>query len=226
MVHAWGYDLEGYPVPNSSGEPLIVDGNVVLDQDNNIVYKNQVQQSDGSWSKPYKENTFYKGWGQLPGTWPVGPIDLRWDNNARVWTVGSNYKPVWVTIETDLVGSEPTRGEIVGEIDDNDPLPDGLRKLVFVKDNLGINPAPRGAQIYCKYNSQNGFYEPIFSRPYIASGVIAGATTVDIYQTYSRDPSVKFNTTYKNPLDFNVSYGDVGMFAYIGSGWVLQSYRC
>jgi hypothetical protein len=227
MVHGWGYDLEGYPVPNASGEPKVQNGNIVRDSNNNVIYKNQTQKPDGTWTKPYKENAFYKGWGQFPGTWPVGPVDLRWDGAAGVWTVGSNYKPVWVIIETDLIGNEPSRGEIVGDGSANEILPDGLRKLVFVKDNLGINPAPRGAQIYCKYDSKNGFYEPIYNRPYITSGVINGSTTVDIYKVYSTGTTnERYTTTYNNPLNFNVSQGDMGIFTFIGSGWVLQSYRC
>jgi hypothetical protein len=227
MVHGWGYDLEGYPVPNASGEPKVQNGNIVRDSNNNVIYKNQTQKPDGTWTKPYKENSFYKGWGQLPGTWPVGPVDLRWDGAAGVWTVGSNYKPVWVIIETDLIGNEPSRGEIIGDSLSNEVLPDGLRKLVFVKDALGINPAPRGAQIYCKYDSKNGFYEPIYNRPYITSGVINGSTTVDIYKVYSTGTTNEtYTTSYTNPLNFNISQGDMGIFTFIGSGWVLQSYRC
>jgi hypothetical protein len=226
MVHGWGYDTEGYPVPNSSGEPKLLNGQIVRDSDGNIVYKNQVLDPiTNKYTKPYKENTFYKGWGQFPGTWPVGPVDLRWDSDAKVWTVGANYKPVWVLLETDLLGDTPTRGEILDGPNDNSPLPSGLRKLVFVKDSLGMNPAPRGAPVYCKYDSKNGFYEPIYNRPFVTSGIIAGPTSVNVYNIYKNTNST-YNTVYKNPLGFNVSNGDAGIFAFIGSGWVLQSYKC
>jgi hypothetical protein len=225
MVHGWGYDTEGYPVPNGSGEVrLNEDGSALRDSDGNILYKNQTQNPDGSWTKPYKEHKFAKGWGQMPGTWPVGPIDLRWDDSSKVWTVGANYKNVWIQIEQDLVDKEPARGQIITDLDKN-PLPSGLRRLVFVKDNLGTSPAPRGAQIYCKYNSDDGFYEPIYNRPFITSGVIRGASSVDIYQIYSTD-NTSYRTTYKNPLGFNASNGDNGLFVYMDKDWVLQSYRC
>ena len=231
MVHAWGYDTEGYPVPNSSGEPLLTNGALTVgttegSTTTGTIYKNQTYDPiKGTYSKPYKENTFYKGWGQFPNTWPVGPVDLRWDSDARVWTVGANYKPVWVVIETDLVGDQPSRGEIIDGPNDNSPLPSGLRKLVFVRDNLGMNPAPRGAPIYCKYDSKNGFYEPIYNRPFMTSGVITGDSTVDVYNIYKKTDTT-YNTVFKNPLGFNVSIGDKGMFNFIGSGWVLQSYKC
>ena len=88
-----------------------------------------------------------------------------------------------------------------------------------------MNPAPRGAPIYCKYDSKNGFYEPIYNRPFMTSGVITGDSTVDVYNIYKKTDTT-YNTVFKNPLGFNVSIGDKGMFNFIGSGWVLQSYKC
>lgn len=234
MVHGWGYDTEGYPVPNSCYEPKIVNGQVLLDNNGNTIYKNQTQKPDGTWTKPTKENTFLKGWGQIPGSWPVGPIDLRWDEDARVWTAASNnYKSVWVVIENDLVGSDPTRGIIVDNSYSNNPLPSGLRKMVFVKDNLGVYSAPRGAALYCKYDIKNGFYEPIYNLPFVTSGVISSDNSVSLYKVYSNpdNPDIaqlvpdQYETTYANPLEFDVSTGDKGMFTFIGGKWTLMSYK-
>ena len=231
MVHGWGYDLEGYPVPNASGElKLNGAGGYILDNDGNPVGKNQVLQADGTWSAPYKENTFYRGWAQMPTTWPVGPIDLRWDNNARVWTVGANYKPVWVVLETDLLNDEPVRGIVVESSYSNVPLPSGLKKLVFVKDALGIFAAPRGAALYCRYDSNNGFYEPIYNKPLITTGTLLGGNSATIYKAYtpslvSEDEVSSYNTTFENPLSFDISAGSVGLFTFLDKNWVLQSIR-
>lgn len=224
MVHGWGYDTEGYPVPNASGEILLEsDGTAKKDSLGNILYKNQTLNADGTWTKPYKEHKFFNGWGQMPGTWPVGPIDLRWDDKARVWTVGANYKNVWIQIENDLVNKQPSRGQIISDLDNN-PLPSGLRKLVFVKDELQINPAPRGAKIYCRYNGDTGFYEAIYNRPFITSGIIQGNSSVQLYQVFSSG-NISYTTTFINPMEFSVSYGNKGIFVYIDTDWVLQSYN-
>jgi hypothetical protein len=242
MLHSWGYDLDGFPVPNASGEPLIENGLVVRDTGNNIVGKNQkrILGANGQieWSKPYKENTFYKGWGQSPGSWPVGPIDFRWDSYAKVWTVGSNYKPVYVLLEEDLVNEQPIRGSVIDSALSNEPLPSGLRKLVFVKDQIGNFSAPRGAVVYCRYDSQNGFYEPVARSAYVTSGTIKSQNMVEIYKIYtplpkplnnlnlSNPPVVEtYQTLYTNPLQYPIAIGDMGLFTFLGSGWILQSYR-
>lgn len=236
MLHSWGYDVEGYPVPNSSGEPLMSGLSLVRDGNNNVLGKNQ-KFKDGAWTKPYKENTFYKGWAQQPGSWPVGPIDLRWDDKAGVWTIPNNYKTVHVIIEEDLINNNPSRGAIVDDTYDNSPLPSGLRKLVFVKDAIGVYSAPRGAALYCKYNSNNGFYEPIGFQPFITSGIINSYNTVNIYKVYTKpnNPSIKlsddpkleqYTTIYKNPLNYKISVGDIGLFTFINGYWVLQSFNC
>jgi hypothetical protein len=232
MVHGWGYDTEGYPVPNSSGEFKIQNGNIVRDRNNNPVYKNQILQADGTYSKPYKENSFYKGWAQLPSTWPVGPVDLRWDDDAGVWTVGNNYKSVWVVLENDLVDTDPVRGTILEGYLGNDPLPNNLRKLVFVKDGSRLFSAPRGGAVYCKYNSDNGFYEPIYNQPFITSGTIIGPTLATIYKAYNRSTITpddatpdNYQTNFSNPLNLNANINSVGLFVYLNGSWVLQSTR-
>jgi hypothetical protein len=231
MLHSWGYDLEGYPVPNSSGEfKLNNQGAIVRDNKNNPVYKNQVLQADGSYSAPYKDNTFFKSWAQLPSTWPVGPIDLRWDDGAKVWTIGANYKPVWVVLETDLLNDTPVRGAVVESSYDNSPLPSGLRKLVFVKDTIGMFSAPRGAALYCRYDSQNGFYEPIYNRPLVTTGTIDGASLATIYKAYtpssvSSDEVSSYSTSFKNPLGLDTNINSVGLFTFLNGSWILQSIR-
>jgi hypothetical protein len=234
MLHSWGYDLEGFPVPNSSGEPLVMEGRVVVDSSGNIVGKNQQATAQG-WSKPFKEETFYKGWAQSPASWPVGPIDFRWDENAGVWTIGSNYKAVHIILEEDLVSSEPVRGTLLNQNFINDPLPSGLRRLVFVRDLLRDYSAPRGASMYCRYDAGNGFYEPIGQRTFITSGTIISQNTVNIYGVYRKpnelEPSdrpelERYETTYSNPLNLPTTVGTLTLFTFLKGQWTIIAGNC
>ena len=234
IVHGWGYDKEGYPVPNSSGEyKYTAEGEIVRDGSGNAIFKNQQLLENGEYSAPYKEKTFYKGWAALPNTWPVGPVDLRWDEDAEIWTVGSPYKPVWITIEHDLVDHNPVRGVIEDGMTDSTPLPEGLRKVVFVKDSSLLFRSPREAALYCKYNPDNGFYEPIYNRPFVAIGTIINSQQASIEKAYTikaaRDSALgittieSYMTLYDNPLRFSISSNTRGIFNFINGKWTLTS---
>lgn len=277
MVHGWGYDTEGYPVPNASGEFQYDDqGNPLkakLAADDKIeisVFKNQkfipldpetgrdqgglstaeleaagvqIVLKDGKqgyYSAPYKEPTFARGWAQIPSTWPVGPVDLRWDESAKVWTAPSTYKNVYILLEEDLNNKNIARGEIIDNATDinNKILALGYRKVVFVKDNMGIYAAPRSSIIYCSYDQDGGFYEPISQNTFVTSGTIVSNTTANLYKLFYKDVSslnnnvITNNNTpnfyvgkFSNPLDFNFSAGDNALFLYTKDGWILQSVR-
>lgn len=179
-------------------------------------------------SKPYKEKTFYKGWASTPTTWPVGPIDLRFDEKSGMWTMAGQYKNVWVTIETDLTNQNPVRGVIEEDTDSSiELLPDGYRRVVYVKDPVGLLKAPRGAPIYCRYNEQNGFYEPIYNQPFTAVGTIRSSSIADIENTftiaYAKNGVISTydGTTFVNPLSLNTVAGNKGIFNYIAGKWTL-----
>lgn len=116
MLHSWGYDTDGYPVPNANDDPLEMDsygrykrfylthdGFNDMNKDGSfgllpseyetgqrlgdIITKNY-EFKNNKWT--LKENTpsrfFSKYWASRSDQWPVGPIDLRWDSERRVWT--------------------------------------------------------------------------------------------------------------------------------------------
>jgi hypothetical protein len=130
MLHGWGYDISGYPVPNEADEPdpqtmisnlpkrfrLTVSGTNDYTQDG-AVFATQAPYglgdiigkgwkfSDGSWTRT-PSKYFHVNWGERPDLWPVGPIDLRWDANRRVWTAGGEggcpeQLPPFIIADTD-----------------------------------------------------------------------------------------------------------------------------
>ena len=71
VVHGWGYDTNNRPVPNlGDSETAASTGNFTKDG--------------------LDDNKFLEGHLRKPNTWPVGPVDLRWDRNKCVWNIFSD----------------------------------------------------------------------------------------------------------------------------------------
>jgi hypothetical protein len=96
VLQAWGYDVDGKPIPNSIDTEA---------DTKNGIFKSE-KGSDG-----LKEE-FMKDWLLKPGTWPVGPIDLRFDRERGVWVCPQPFKIVLARIITEV----PRCGEGVGTI--------------------------------------------------------------------------------------------------------------
>jgi hypothetical protein len=246
VIAGWGFDTEGYPVPNASGEPKLLDAGGypkrikdLTDEtggfrnyEGSILGKNQVWDEDeGRWSAPVKENKFYKGWGLRPDQWPVGPVDLRWDYNRKVWTCPVPYKIVDVQLEDNLIPPFPARG-FLDKYDKDSPLPNNLRRMVFVKDSGGTFGAPRGAKILCYYDEASGFYEVINKQNIIAKGYIKGNGVASIIAAYASgytstgeaEPVEDITVEFDNFLNYSItSSNQPGIFMWIKDKWVLTS---
>lgn len=246
VIAGWGFDTEGYPVPNASGEPQELDNEGYpkriaspaddtggfQDYPGTILGKNQQWDDDkGQWSDPIKEDKFYKGWGLRSDLWPVGPVDLRWDHNRKVWTCPSPYKIVDVQLEDNLIPPFPARG-FLDRYDKETPLPNDLRRMVFVRDSGGTFGAPRGAKLTCYYDESSGFYEVINKQNIIAKGYIKGNGVASIINAYASgftptgdpEPIENISVEFENFLGFTISStNQPGIFMWIKDVWVLIS---
>lgn len=110
MLHGWGYDTEGYPVPNQADQPkefdnqgrpkrflLTSSGTNDLSKDGkflpasgeslgDIIGSGYVMEN-GQWTRKPTQY-FHLNWGERSDLWPIGPIDLRWDRDRKVWVGG------------------------------------------------------------------------------------------------------------------------------------------
>lgn len=147
MLHAWGFDTNGYPVPNADDMPYHINNDglmlrfALVDATGNKNFgKNNLElpgvflptsitplgdiitqaytwsgtgtgigEGKGKWTKKTTSSKyFYRNWAQKPDLWPVGPIDLRWDSQRRVWDAsGGGCKeeilpPFIITNKTDM----------------------------------------------------------------------------------------------------------------------------
>lgn len=66
LIHGWGYDLDGFPVPNKADTEAAASG--------------------GNFTETSLECKFMDDWLRKSHTWPLGPVDLRWDRKRSVWT--------------------------------------------------------------------------------------------------------------------------------------------
>jgi hypothetical protein len=232
MLHSWGYDTDGYPVPNRADQPVMNGRNPKRKKDGTILTIGEDENNPLVFNR---ENKFYNGWAQLPATWPVGPIDLRWNRNKKMWTIGGQDRFAFVVLEEDLTDLQPVRASLWENavLNNSSSNNEGKRKLIFVKDNKGIT-APRGAKIYCKYSETNGFYEPIYTNTFTASGTITGGSSATIYSAYSDsqydlsdNPFLikQYSTTFSNPLEYKPAPGTMGIFVFVNGKWILQSYN-
>ena len=247
VMCGWGFDTDGYPVPNGSGEPKILNnaGDPLYitshsDRQGNFIYegtilgKNQEWNSQTGWSPPIKTQEFYRGWGVRQDLWPVGPIDLRWDDTRKVWSASSQDKVMFadVQLEDNLLAGFPARG-FLNAIDKQQPLGGGVRRTVFVKDSSESYSAPRGAKLFCYYDTNTGFYEPVAKQNVIAEGTIMDSSTAIILNQYAKgfDSSTlqpeepeEITIFYNNKLNFSISSLDQkGFFMFMGGEWVLLS---
>jgi len=311
-MHGWGYDTEGYPVPNAADEPYAVDeygrpkrfkqkiinlgsikyGRLLegdpfkliggtddnfytktfnkelvpkLNSDNSkftddtkvtkykiiddysdaggydpVTYKGSIisktqKYNNNAWSEKVKMKQFYLNWAERQDLWPVGPVDMRWDETRRLWTCKEDpkiYKFVYVTLEEDLV-KEPDYDETYPTkafLDDieysQEPLPNGYRRLVYVKDKAGYT-APKGTKLLCRYNIDSGFYEPMSKPILVVKGIIASSSTatIDMHYIQGRKSGTipTALVTFDNPLSFSTAVNDTGIFTYINGLWTLTA---
>ena len=73
MVHGWGYDIHGKPIPNASGDESAHLGDFTT--------------SYAGLSDKFKTN-----WLSDARDWPVAPVDLRFDRKRGVWTIPPAFR--------------------------------------------------------------------------------------------------------------------------------------
>jgi hypothetical protein len=98
VLHAWGYDTQGKPIPNAAD----VREEVISGKFKNKELKDQ----------------FLKDWLQQPKTWPVAPIDLRFDRNRGVWVSPPSYKIVVARLIEDLEPYGKAKAKIINKRED------------------------------------------------------------------------------------------------------------
>lgn len=99
LLQSWGYDTDGKPVPNKADS--VDDAKV------------------GGFTTDDLQSKFLDNWLQRPETWPVAPVDLRFDRARGMWVSPPAHRNMVVTLKGEL---EPTK-TVSAEVDQS-LLPD------------------------------------------------------------------------------------------------------
>jgi hypothetical protein len=93
VLQAWGYDTENKPIPN------IVD--------------NPEQAKRGEFKHERLQNRFLNDWLSKPETWPVGPVDLRFDRDRGVWVCPPPDRVLLAKLEGELSATGCAKAKLV-----------------------------------------------------------------------------------------------------------------
>ena len=93
VLHSWGYDTNGKPIPNAADSASATEGGVF--------------NSDGL------KDRFMTNWTQNAKTWPVGPIDLRWDRDRGVWVSPPAERIVVAQLLTKMSSSGTAKAKVL-----------------------------------------------------------------------------------------------------------------
>jgi hypothetical protein len=93
VLQGWGYDTTGKPIPNMADAPK--------------------KAELGKFRKDGLTDKFMKNWISNPRTWPVGPIDLRFDRERGVWVCPSPNKIVVARLKEGLSPYNKAKAELI-----------------------------------------------------------------------------------------------------------------
>ena len=120
VLHSWGYDTYGKPIPNSKGYSGDVSFNTGVPQSLQVADTGNTHQrtQDGL------TNRFTPNWLSDATNWPVAPVDLRYDRARGVWTSPPPFRLMKVRAMGSIAAGETGLVEVLtgGDIYDENGL--------------------------------------------------------------------------------------------------------
>lgn len=148
VLHSWGYDTDGKPVPNE------------IDTEEDI-------KDSGVFAYNNLTNNFLEDWLQKPKTWPVAPVDLRLDRERGVWVAPKEHKIVTVKLLEDLAAFGMAKGLIVNSknsnkygkqiVDENGNNINNENSYIVIEDRVGES-TPINTLAYAYFDSYTSKY--------------------------------------------------------------------
>lgn len=171
VLHQWGYDTQGKPIPNLIDDEDIIKKSGVFrttrptgEIDNSSgVYMSGI----GSGLSDY----FLRDWLHKPDSWPVAPVDLRFDRQRGMWVSPPDYKIVVVEASDSINSYSSGSGVLVNERDGRKYNPDifdasgnivgasgeNSKANILIEDRIGRNISA-GEKSYAYFDSFTSTY--------------------------------------------------------------------
>ena len=92
LMHGWGFDLDGKPVPNEKDTEAAASG--------------------GTFEAVGLTDRFMSHYLRKPHTWPVAPVDLRFDRARGVWTQPIQYKIIQAANTGGVIAAGSSRDDV------------------------------------------------------------------------------------------------------------------
>ena len=152
VLQAWGYDTQGKPIPNAA--------------DNIDKIKNS-----GIFAASGLKDYFYQDWLQKPSTWPVAPIDLRFDRQRGVWVSPPQHKIVVAQVQNTIQPYSSGSGILINQYNNQNygqPIydrngnvvnasGDNSQASILIEDRIGAS-LTKGQKGYAYFDSFNSKY--------------------------------------------------------------------
>lgn len=149
LLQSWGYDTQGKPIPNES------------DDESNT--------KQGQFKANELKDSFMKDWLAKPASWPVAPIDFRFDRKRGVWVTPPGYKVVVAVLDEKLDAYSTAAASLINKdtahnlefgptLYDKDGQEvkatdeDNTQAKIKIVDRIGSSFSA-GTKVYCYYDT-------------------------------------------------------------------------
>lgn len=179
VLHQWGYDTQGKPIPNLIDDVNLIQKSGIFrtvdpfpDPLNFPYLSGNLTGIDPVTGNAYVSGVgltdyFLRDWLSTPSSWPVGPVDLRFDRKRGVWVSPPEHKIVVVETTDDIGAYKTGSGVLINSRDGrdyNDPIcgisgvsVTGLQPVVEIEDRIG-REIDKGEQSYAYFDTFTSTY--------------------------------------------------------------------
>lgn len=176
VLHSWGYDTQGKPIPNAA------------DDLNNI-------KESGVFASSGLKDEFYQDWLQKPASWPVAPVDLRFDRERGVWISPPQHKIVVAQATETISPYGSGEGILINEYNGQEygqKIYDGSGNLVSANDTVSQAKIQIEDRIGASINNGDKAYAYFdsFSSKYLLLAGGGGGSTIRIGKFMNQWPSM------------------------------------